>query len=103
MVEAGAGAVASGVLSVQAHRRRRLPPRRWQPTAISQLSRGDCETEASFLLKYAPGSEGCHTAPVDFSLSEQEQAVADLSRQNLGDLSTPERHKHLEGRRHNPR
>ena len=48
------------------------------------------------MLKYAPGSEGCHTALVDFSLSEQEQAVADLSRQILGDLSTPERHKQLE-------
>ena len=48
------------------------------------------------MLKYAPRSEGCHTEPVDFSLSEQEQAVADLSRQILGDLSTPERHKHLE-------
>ncbi len=33
---------------------------------------------------------------MDFSFSEQEQAVADLSRQILGDLSTPERHKHLE-------
>ncbi len=33
---------------------------------------------------------------MDFSLSEQEQAVADLSRQILGDLSTPERHKQLE-------
>lgn len=48
------------------------------------------------MLKCAPGSEGCHTALVDFSLSEQEQAVADLSRQILGDLSIPERHKHLE-------
>ena len=48
------------------------------------------------MLKYAPRSEGCHTALVDFSLSEQEQAVADLSRQILGDLSTPERHKQLE-------
>ena len=48
------------------------------------------------MLKYAPRSEGCHTEPVDFSFSEQEQAVADLSRQILGDLSTPERHKHLE-------
>lgn len=46
--------------------------------------------------KCAPGLEGCHTALVDFSFSEQEQAVADLSRQILGDLSTPERHKHLE-------
>ncbi|MCY4193271.1 MAG: acyl-CoA/acyl-ACP dehydrogenase [bacterium] len=33
---------------------------------------------------------------MDFSLSEQEQAVADLSCQILGDLSTPERHKRLE-------
>ncbi|WP_419924945.1 acyl-CoA dehydrogenase family protein [Candidatus Poriferisocius sp.] len=33
---------------------------------------------------------------MDFSLSEQEQAVADLSNQILGDLSTPERHKQLE-------
>ncbi len=33
---------------------------------------------------------------MDFSLPEQEQAVADLSRQILGDLSTPERHKQLE-------
>lgn len=48
------------------------------------------------MLKCAPSTEGCHTWPVDFSLSEQEQAVADLSRQILGDLSTPERHKHLE-------
>lgn len=48
------------------------------------------------MLKCAPRSEGCHTWPVDFSFSEQEQAVADLSRQILGDLSTPERHKHLE-------
>ena len=48
------------------------------------------------MLKYAPRSEGCHTWPVDFSLSEQEQAVADLSRQILSDLSTPERHKQLE-------
>ena len=48
------------------------------------------------LLKYAPRSEGCHTEPVDFSLSEQEQAVADLSHQILSDLSTPERHKQLE-------
>lgn len=54
------------------------------------------ETEPPFLPKYALKSEGCHTALVDFSFSEQEQAVADLSRQILGDLSTPERHKHLE-------
>ncbi|WP_420639084.1 acyl-CoA dehydrogenase family protein [Candidatus Poriferisocius sp.] len=33
---------------------------------------------------------------MDFSLPEQEQAVAELSRQILGDLSTPERHKQLE-------
>ncbi|MCY3863441.1 MAG: acyl-CoA dehydrogenase [bacterium] len=33
---------------------------------------------------------------MDFSLSEQEQAVADLSHQILSDLSTPERHKQLE-------
>ena len=33
---------------------------------------------------------------MDFTFSEQEQAVTDLSRQILGDLSTPERHKHLE-------
>ena len=33
---------------------------------------------------------------MDFSLAEQEQAVADLSHQILGDLSTPERHKQLE-------
>ena len=33
---------------------------------------------------------------MDFSLPEQEQAVADLSRQILGDLSTPDRHKQLE-------
>ena len=33
---------------------------------------------------------------MDFSLSEQEQAVIDLSRQILSDLSTPERHKQLE-------
>ena len=46
--------------------------------------------------KYAPNTEGCHTWPVDFSLSEQEQAVADLSSQILGDLSTPERHKQME-------
>ena len=46
--------------------------------------------------KCAPNTEGCHTWPVDFSLSEQEQAVADLSSQILGDLSTPERHKQLE-------
>ena len=46
--------------------------------------------------KYAPNTEGCHTWPVDFSLSEQAQAVAGLSSQILGDLSTPERHKQLE-------
>lgn len=33
---------------------------------------------------------------MDFSLSEQEQAVADLSGQILGDLSTPDRHKQIE-------
>lgn len=33
---------------------------------------------------------------MDFSLPEQEQAVAGLSRQILGDLSTPDRHKQLE-------
>ena len=32
---------------------------------------------------------------MDFSLSEQEEAVAELS-SLLGDLSIPERHKHLE-------
>ncbi len=46
--------------------------------------------------KCAPNPEGCHTEPVDFSFSEQEQAVADLSRQILGDLCTPEQHKQLE-------
>ncbi|MDE0115873.1 MAG: acyl-CoA/acyl-ACP dehydrogenase [bacterium] len=33
---------------------------------------------------------------MDFSFSEQEQAVADLSRQILGDLCTPDRHRQLE-------
>ena len=48
------------------------------------------------MLKCAPRSEECHTAQVDFSLSEQEQAVAELSRQILGDQSTPDRHRQLE-------
>ena len=54
------------------------------------------EAEPPLLLKYAPRSEGCRAEPVDFSFSEQEQAVADLSGQILGDLSAPERHKYLE-------
>ncbi|MDE0215663.1 MAG: acyl-CoA/acyl-ACP dehydrogenase [bacterium] len=33
---------------------------------------------------------------MDFSFSEQEQAVADLSRQILGDLCAPDQHKQLE-------
>ena len=61
--------------------------------AVQRVRVGD---RSPLLLKYAPRSEGCHTEPVDFSFSEQEQAVADLSRQILGDLSAPERHKQLE-------
>ncbi len=53
-------------------------------------------SEKPFWPKCALRTEGCNTETVDFSLSEQEQAVADLSGQILGDLSTPERHKQLE-------
>lgn len=83
-------------LMERARRHRKPPEERPRSAARLPPRTFGYETEPPFLPKYALKSEGCHTALVDFSLSEQEQAVADLSRQILGDLSTPERHKHLE-------
>src|SRR2546423_15182149 len=34
---------------------------------------------------------------MDFSLTEEQEAVRDLARQILGDVATPERHRQLEG------